>query len=291
MKSCEKHCVHNKSTPIPKHVHFVSLNRPFSFLEWLAVVSVRRKLKPDKITVYTNGQQDSCWWRRILPYVEHQIILSMPGTSSLNGVPIKLLSHMSDFLRVLILYHHGGIYMDTDILSFKSFEPLLRHQVVASEQCPGEGRVNGALLMAQRHSCVICEFAHVSCKKFDGRWVSHAVNALSAFMHDLDKEREGVLIMPWKKGFHPLCWHKRAVDQLYNQDIKELTDYNITDIYSVHLYHKNAEQMIQSTVYNYEWIQTSLSLVAHAIRDSLPPNFSRSHLDESACTGIQLPEI
>ena len=290
MKSCEEHCIHKSDTPIPKHIHFISLNRPFSFMEWLAVVAAKKQIRPNKITIYTDGQQDSCWWQRILPYIEHQLILSMPGTRFLNGVPIKLLSHMSDFLRVFVVYHNGGIYMDTDILSLKSFDPLLHHQVVASEECHGKGRVNGALLMGQKHSCVICKFAHLSCRKFDGGWITHAVSAFTYFMGSFDKRKEGVLILPWRKGFHPLCWNGKGINQLYNTDIKDLTDFNMSDVYSVHLFHHMTEGRLHSTIYSYEWIQTSPSLVARAIRGSLPPNFSKEHLDESACMELPLPD-
>ena len=104
LKSCEDNCVKTATTLIPKHVHFISLNHPFSFYEWLAVVSAKKKIKPDKITVYTNGLQDSCWWRRALPHIEHQLIYALPGATVLNHAQIKHLAHKADFLRLVILY-------------------------------------------------------------------------------------------------------------------------------------------------------------------------------------------
>jgi hypothetical protein len=291
LKSCENNCVQTSTTPIPKHVHFVSLNRPFSFIEWLAVVSARNKIKPDKITVYTDGLQDSCWWRRALPYIDHQIIHTLPGANVLNRVPIKLLPHKSDFLRLSILYHSGGIYMDTDILSLNSFDPLLKHQMVLSEQCGSE--INVALMMSQKHSCVLCRFAHLSCKNFNGGWVTHSVGALSSFVKSLDKERDDVAILPWKSGFHPMCYNAKGLDELYTEDFDSISGYNKTRIYSVHLYHNKLEsqQLMRTKVHSFDWIQTSKSLVALTIRESLPPGFSQQHLHESSqCTDIQLPD-
>jgi hypothetical protein len=255
-------------------------------MEWLAVVSARKFIKPDKITIYTDGQQDSCWWRRIAPYIDHQIILSMPGTSVLNGVKIEILSHMSDFLRFLILYHNGGIYMDTDVLILKSFDPLLQHQMVASEECGSH--VGTAVMMSQKHSCVMCRFAHLSCEMFNGGWATHAVQALTVFMKNLDKEKEGVLVLPLKKGCLPLCWDGPGVERLYRTDAKDLRDYNISELYSVHLYRHFRTDLLLKTVNNYKWIQTSKSLAANAVRGTLPHNFSIEHLDENAC--IALPE-
>ena len=70
--TCSETCIATSDQPIPKHVHMISLENPFSFTEWLSVLSVKRWIKPDKITVYTNGKQDSCWWKRTLPYINHQ---------------------------------------------------------------------------------------------------------------------------------------------------------------------------------------------------------------------------
>ncbi|MBD1378859.1 glycosyl transferase [Bacillus sp. IB182487] len=40
----------------------------------------------------------------------------------------KKYAFVSDFVRVHSLYHHGGIYLDTDVEVFKSFDPLLDHE-------------------------------------------------------------------------------------------------------------------------------------------------------------------
>ena len=251
------------------------------------MVSARSKIKPDKITVYTDGQQDSCWWRRILPYIDHQYIHSLPGKTTLNGHPIELWAHISDFLRLSILYHVGGMYIDSDIFSLNSFDPLFQHQMVVGQQCGG--RENVALMMAQRHSCVICKFAHLSCRKFTGEWISHSVNALASFMSSLDKKKEGILSLPFKKGFHPFCWDTGGINQLFYRDFSEKTDYNISEVYSVHLYHRKIKDLLQKTIHNYEWIQTSKSLVALSIRRSLPSSFTPQHLDETApCSDIPL---
>ncbi|WP_078553418.1 glycosyltransferase family 32 protein [Bacillus alkalicellulosilyticus] len=40
----------------------------------------------------------------------------------------KKYAFVSDYVRVHALYHQGGIYLDTDVEVFKSFNPLLEHE-------------------------------------------------------------------------------------------------------------------------------------------------------------------
>ncbi|GAF66996.1 glycosyl transferase [Bacillus sp. TS-2] len=39
----------------------------------------------------------------------------------------KKFAFVSDYVRVYALYHEGGIYLDTDVEVFQSFDPLLKH--------------------------------------------------------------------------------------------------------------------------------------------------------------------
>ena len=286
LKSCETHCTRTSTDPIPKHVHFISLNRPFSFLEWLAVVTAKKKIKPDKITVYTDGQQDSCWWRRALPYIEHQLIHFLPGSNVLNGATIREWAHKSDYLRYSILYHYGGIYMDTDALSLNSFDPLLSSQVVLARQC--DGATGNGIMVAQKHNCFICQFAHVSCQKFKGEWASHSVYTLNDLAIKADKDKEGLTILPFRKGFHPMCYNLEGLRGLYEKNFYEQSLYNKSDLYTVHLYANRAKHLFPQTILNIDWIRSSQTLVAITIRESLPPDFSKEHYATSECTSLQL---
>lgn len=40
----------------------------------------------------------------------------------------KLYAFMSDYLRLWVLYNHGGIYLDTDVEVLKKFDPLLKNK-------------------------------------------------------------------------------------------------------------------------------------------------------------------
>lgn len=56
----------------------------------------------------------------------------------------KLWAYVSDYVRIRVLYDHGGIYLDTDITTMKSFEPLRNNSLFLGFQSPT--KVNGAVI-------------------------------------------------------------------------------------------------------------------------------------------------
>ncbi len=61
-------------------------------------------------------------------------------TYSQEAYEAKKYAFVSDVARLFALYQYGGIYLDTDVLAFKSFEPLLKYNAFAgfegSKYCP-----------------------------------------------------------------------------------------------------------------------------------------------------------
>ena len=284
---CESTCVYKSDNPIPKQVHIVSLGHPFTYTEWLTVISAKHWIKPDQITVYTDGKQDSCWWTRALPYIQHQLIYSIPGSINLNGEQVSNRAHMSDFLRLNILYYNGGIYVDTDIIADRPFDDLLNNQVVLARQC--NNPVNVAVMLAQKQNCFICKFAQQSCQRFTGGWVDHSVTTLTRLLKDTDQEREGIRVLPQMEGFFPGCWDPPGLKELFEADFESMPAYNLSKIHAVHLYQRKAKKIINETMYNMHWITTSKSVVATVVRSVLPSNFSQAHFDSDKCLEATTP--
>ena len=282
--TCSETCIATSDQPIPKHVHMISLENPFSFTEWLSVLSVKRWIKPDKITVYTNGKQDSCWWKRTLPYINHQNLYLLPGIRTLNGNKLSNLAHFSDFLRLLIIYYNGGIYLDTDIFVARSFDSLLSYQAVFAKEC--RDKPNVAVILAQRQNCFICRFVQYSCRHFTGGWINHSVLALTDFLRITDKKRDGINVLPFEKGFYPGCWTDQGLKDLYRTDADSFHQYDLSKIYAVHLFRHSAMRILNETVYNTHWLLNDTSMVARVTRTFLPPDFSQAHHDTQQCYNI-----
>lgn len=110
---------------IPKKIHYIWLGgKPKSKLTELCINS----------------------WKRILP--DYEVIewnekkLDMAALCKENSFlnrcyKLKLWAFVSDYLRLYILYHEGGIYLDTDVEVLKSYTPLLTNSMFVGYEANG----------------------------------------------------------------------------------------------------------------------------------------------------------
>lgn len=101
---------------IPKLIHFC----------WLS-----DEPKPDKIRYCMQS------WKKHLTGFEFAIWDT--ESFDINSVPFvkeaceaKKWAYACDYIRLYALYNHGGIYLDSDVLVHKSFEPFLAHSAFSS---------------------------------------------------------------------------------------------------------------------------------------------------------------
>ncbi|GHT75429.1 hypothetical protein AGMMS50262_10690 [Bacteroidia bacterium] len=76
-------------------------------------------------------------WKKHMP--EYEIMLwdmnRFPVDSVLfvkQAVEVKKWAYAADYIRLYALYHHGGIYLDMDVMVYKSFDPFLIHSAFSS---------------------------------------------------------------------------------------------------------------------------------------------------------------
>ena len=78
-------------------------------------------------------------WRRLLPdYVF--IHWDMEKVSKIDNfflketLQVKKWAFATDFIRMYILYHEGGIYLDTDVMVYKNFDDLLSNKAFIGKE-------------------------------------------------------------------------------------------------------------------------------------------------------------
>lgn len=111
----------------------------------------------------------------------------------------EYIKYRSDFARIMILYHYGGVYFDLDMILLKDLSPLL-HMEFCYQWSNIDGRGNNALLSLYKGSDM--------CVKLMNKYIDQVVNKSKPLSLDFnrvifDKEL-GLLQLPCAL-FDP-CW-------------------------------------------------------------------------------------
>lgn len=218
---------------IPKRIHFVFGLRedfggkPWSLIHYLAVASAKEINPSYEVMMHAKYEpKGNFWWDAIKPMVTMVPVDEVP--MSIFGKPIKNHAHSADVLRLQALQKHGGIYLDSDTICVKPFDPLLSHNFVMGVE-KFEGHVNGlcnAVIMSAPGAAFL-EHWYEGYREFnpDG-WIEISVQkpmALAAQFPEL------IHIEP-NESFFKFDWSQRHVAMLHS----EVSD--VSDCYSIHLW-------------------------------------------------------
>ena len=128
----ERECISKQmqsSDRIPNIVHVIWLNNPeLNFMNYLTMRAALVSLRPDKLMLhYTSLNKDNEWFLKL-----HNSLTLVPHNLQ-DEYPVQMeeewqISHISDLLRLDIIYKEGGIYLDMDVISLQSFDALLHSE-------------------------------------------------------------------------------------------------------------------------------------------------------------------
>lgn len=125
---------------IPNVVHliwFSSGQRGLKFIEYLCLKSIVRVLKPDKVRVHGDIEPVGDFWHELTSRPDSPIEWTYKRRQLLKygqNFTSSPIQHLADVARLEVLYEHGGIYSDFDVLWVRSPDRLrhLNVQLVAS---------------------------------------------------------------------------------------------------------------------------------------------------------------
>lgn len=282
MDNCKSECINSGGTQIPKLVYFIKTDPEWQFFEWVSVLSVHKYIKPDAIYVVSDVQLNpNCWWNRTvsIPKVRHVLLPKDQWLHESRGRKFTEKAHVCDYMKPVLLYEMGGIFMDTDAIAVKSFDPLLTHQVVLARD-QGGFVVNG-LMVAQKHSCFMCEFMRRSYNSFNGYWNQHTTYTLNPMAANTHSYKD-VVVLKQYDGFFPFSPNKLRYEKFLINDAN-LLSHDMTKLYAIHLYHNlltTKEEFVvikNMTIDTYSWLSSSKSYGAQVFRSIIPNSFSEKH--------------
>ena len=286
IRTCPRDCMCEKKesiVQIPRIVHFIK-DGNLTFSDWLAVVAAEKYIKPIKINLYTREDVlPNCWMRRLhlINHVNRIELTAGQWLENLNNVTVSRIEHQSDLLRNALLFHYGGVYMDTDAIATKSFDALLaNHSIVLGQNLVN--RTGNGLIIARRRSCLICDYASQACDKFDGSWTKHSTSSLSSLVKN-SGTKYNLLLLDNNTGFFPFSWKEEHFNQLVDVNSTQIP-FSPTQAYALHLFGSKFSEEIYERFGNLTWINESPSVLASHVRTLINSQLLKpDHLNETLC--------
>jgi hypothetical protein len=136
--------------------------------------------------------------------------VSLPRHVDSNGFSVREVAHSADMLRLRLMRDVGGVYMDADVITVKSFDALLKVRglsLVVQRHDPTPCR--STLLWAKRATAANTDYATLcSCQSRDRalqcdgsrcsmKFLTHAFGACTASSTLFSPPRSGLQISPF----------------------------------------------------------------------------------------------
>lgn len=151
------------------YIHFIFFGfTEFEFVHYIAVLSAKKHNPNAIINMFYYKESNNEYWIKIKEFCN--MIYTIPPNYA-NNKTIDHYQYKADFLRLEILYEYGGVYLDIDVITLKSFESLIDYDCCLS----GEKYINDHI----KFSSNINDFSSITnaiiiCKKknkFIKKWL------------------------------------------------------------------------------------------------------------------------
>lgn len=202
---------------VPKVVHFIfGLSpdfggKPFNLMHKIAVLSAHEVIKPDQIILHHEHLPDNAYFND----VRHLLHLNKIEAPEQHGdIPIKHFAHKADIVRMSTLQQFGGIYLDLDTISVRSFDSLLDHSFTIGLQ--GREHVDG-----------LCNAVMLSAPQ--DRFVTDWLDAYKRFTPGWDRFSVRTPYAMWRSGnwsvnvqefdrFHWPTWDESGLKMMFEEE-------------------------------------------------------------------------
>ncbi|KAG6354969.1 hypothetical protein INS49_004050 [Diaporthe citri] len=193
----------------------------FSFESFLAIYSAYLFVQPSVIYIHTDytpqevvsaARNGSSWTRKVLTAFPDTVRLNkVTAPTKANDLDIKRIEHKSDFVRLDQLTLHGGIYLDWDVLTLRSLDPLIDSGFKAVVGRQSDATVTNGIILAARDAALTRIMKQETPKAVNGDWVSHSVGLITSVAQAVAGIPREVLIMD-PGAFAPFTWTQESVN-------------------------------------------------------------------------------
>lgn len=160
---------------------------------------------------------------------------------SIFGNPISRFAHKADILRLEALLQHGGIYLDLDVYTIRSYEPFMHFDTVLGLEggvspLPRQGLCNG-LMIAAKNSTFIQKWYETYRAFDDNDWAGLSIRMplKIALRHP-----EQVLVMDPMAFFYPM-WNKGGLQMVHSRSVRFKLASPLLSELTYFMFHRYAE--------------------------------------------------
>jgi len=229
---------------VPNIFHFVfglrPQTEPFHLVHFLCLESCRRVNQPEKIYFHYQDEPHGPYWDAIKPHLTLVPVATSAFVEKFQYddafVARYRYAHASDFVRMVPLVEHGGVYADIDTIFVNPLPAELWEKpfVLGREPDvydPKTRRTNrslcNALMMAEPGASFAKRWRDGMQEAFDGTWSRHSCQLAAELQ---ERHPDEVHVEP-QRSFYAYAWSRGGLKALLEECHAE-TD----GIYSVHLW-------------------------------------------------------
>ena len=225
---------------IPKIIHFIHFGyTEFTFVHFYAIKTAYINNPTYTINLYYHKEpENNKWWIYAQEFITNMIITEPP--QKIFNHELKHFAHKADVLRMQKLIEHGGIYLDIDVWTNKSYDDLLssNKSCIMGYQAKNtnmEGLCN-AVILAKPQSEFIKMWIQQYVNFNNQEWDNHSV-----FLPKLLSEKYPELIdIKSQSSFFPVSWWDFDVLFKTSSENNKLLD----NSYCIHLWESHLQEKL-----------------------------------------------
>ena len=205
---------------IPKILHFVYGlaedfgGKPFTFFHWAAIRSAMRANPGWRVMFWYAHLPDTPYFADLADEME---LMQIDAPDEIFGRPLFHVAHKADVVRLQVLIEHGGVYMDVDTLTVRSFDDLIDNRFVMGIETAGGKKVGlcNAIMMSEPRSLFalgwLKSYEAFRSRGRDEYWSEHSVQVPALLAERFPNE---ITILPQTAFFDP-DWTREGLKKMF----------------------------------------------------------------------------
>lgn len=262
---------------IPNIFHFVFFGyTKFEYIHYLSIKTCYDN-NPDAIIYLYNTQEPKEYninWNNMTKYVK---IVKVQPPDNIYGNSLYSYAHKADIVRLQKLIEYGGIYLDIDVLTIRSFKDILSNpqkDCIMGFQASNtqyEGLCN-AVIIAKPQSQFLINWLD-NYKTFNSNeWDKHSVH----LPKKLAQENPELIECYSQEKFFPISWWFPEKYKLFADNDKYLNLLN--NSYCIHLWETKWKDTLNNI--NNDYMLNIYNLFTHTFKKYCNNNFKQEHIEE-----------